>query len=203
MADAIGSQRGRPRDPDIERRIVDATLILYGETGWIGFTMDAVVRHAKVSKDALYRRWKSREALLADALRTRWDWVGTIDTGTLRGDLLALGTRLFATFTGPHGEAGLQLIVDARRFPRLADYAAPFQQMLVHEGRSIARHGVARGELPASVNPGLVLDLLSGAIINHVVSTPDHLRDRMAADSDAFIETIVSVILGGIQTLDR
>jgi len=65
--------RGRPRDPSIERRIFESAVELYGDLGWKGFSLDAVGRGAHVSKDALYRRWRSREALLEDALRMRWD----------------------------------------------------------------------------------------------------------------------------------
>ena len=34
--------RGRPADPDIERRVIAAALAVYGEVGWAGFTLDRV-----------------------------------------------------------------------------------------------------------------------------------------------------------------
>jgi len=95
------ARRGRPRDPLMEVRLLDAALEVYGQNGWLGFNLDAVARRAKVSKDALYRRWRTREALLADALRRRWDWVGGIDSGTIRGDLTELAERAFDMFAVP------------------------------------------------------------------------------------------------------
>ena len=38
--------RGRPADPDIERRVIAAALSVYGEVGWAGFTLDRVARRA-------------------------------------------------------------------------------------------------------------------------------------------------------------
>ncbi|MDQ4116617.1 MAG: TetR family transcriptional regulator, partial [Actinomycetota bacterium] len=35
---------GRPRDPEVDRRIADAAVDLFGRTGWSGFSMDAVAR---------------------------------------------------------------------------------------------------------------------------------------------------------------
>src|SRR3954451_6894721 len=67
-SEATGAgSRGRPADPDIERRVVAAALMVYGEVGWAGFTLDAVARRAPVGKAALYRRWPTKEALLLAA----------------------------------------------------------------------------------------------------------------------------------------
>lgn len=194
--------RGRPRDPEIERRIFDAALSLYGTMGWLGFTMDAVARTAKVSKDALYRRWKSRDALLGDALVQRWNWVSTIDCGTVRGDMLELGARTFETFAGPYGEVALQLRADSRRHPEVRAFAEPYREMLVHQGRGIVRRALERGDLPPGTNPGLMMDLLIGSIVNHIISTPNRLREAMLANGEAFIRDLVDIVLAGIRTMD-
>src|ERR1700731_4692469 len=60
--------RGRPADPDIERRVIAAALSVYGEAGWAGFSLDRVARRAPVGKAALYRRWPTKEDLLLAAL---------------------------------------------------------------------------------------------------------------------------------------
>jgi AcrR family transcriptional regulator len=191
--------RGRPRDPDIEARILDAAIDLYGRLGWQGFSLEAVARGARASKDALYRRWKSRESLLEDALRKRWSWVSTIDAGDIRADLLLLAGRTFDTFAGPYGEAALQLRSDVRRFPEVRAFAEPYRGMLVQQGRGIVRRAIDRGELPADAKPGLIMDLLVGGITNHIVSTPPHLRARMLENAAAFVATMVDVVLQGVQ----
>jgi len=181
--------------------VLSAALALYGRAGWQGFNLDAVARGAEVSKDAMYRRWKSRDALLADALRERWTWVAAIDTGTIRDDLLALTARTFETFTGAYGEVALQLRADVRRFADVAAFADPYRAMMVQQGRAIVRRAIARGELPARANPGVILDLLVGGVVNHVISTPPPLRERMLAEVDVFITMIVDVVLQGTRSV--
>ena len=194
--------RGRPRDPAIEARIFDAALLLYGRQGWLGFSLDAVARGARVSKDAMYRRWKSRDTLLQDALYRRWDWVSTIDAGNVRDDLLALGARTFDTFAGPYGDVALQLRADARHFAEVRAFADPYRELMVRHGRAIVRRAIRRGDLPPAANPGLIMDLLVGSITNHVISTPRRLHETMIAGGPVFVATMVELVLAGVyQTL--
>lgn len=198
IADEPAAARGRPRDPQIELRIFDAALTLYGRQGWLGFSLDAVARGARVSKDAMYRRWKTRETLLRDALHQRWDWVADIDKGDVRGDLLELGARTFDTFAGAYGEVALQLRADARRFPEVRGFAEPYRELMVQQGRGIVRRAIDRGDLPRAANPGMIMDLLVGSIVNHIVSTPLRLRESMVSNGPTFIRTVVDVVLAGV-----
>ncbi len=198
IGEARPSGRGRPRDPQIEARIFDAALDLYGRQGWLGFSLDSVARGARVSKDAMYRRWKTREALLHDALHQRWDWVATIDEGNVRSDLLLLATRTFDTFAGPYGEVALQLRADARRFSEVRAFAEPYRELMVHQGRGIVRLAIQRGDLPQAANPGMIMDLLVGGIINHIISTPRRLRDAMLEDRPHFVRRMVDLVLAGV-----
>src|SRR6516162_8017145 len=91
---------GRPRDPDVDRRIAQAALDLFADAGWAGFAMEAVARRAGVGKASLYLRWNSKEALLADALTLRLARVTDVDTGTLRGDLVELATQMLDIYAG-------------------------------------------------------------------------------------------------------
>jgi AcrR family transcriptional regulator len=85
-------QRGRPRDPQTRQAILDAALKLVAELGYDRTTVDAIATQAGVSKPTLYRRWPhGKPELVADAIRERRAETGrTPDTGSLRGDLLAL-----------------------------------------------------------------------------------------------------------------
>lgn len=60
---------GRPRDPDLESRALEATLAVFGEKGWTGLTIEEVSSRARVGKSSIYLRWKDKETLLAAALR--------------------------------------------------------------------------------------------------------------------------------------
>ena len=60
---------GRPRDPDLEERALEATLAVFGEKGWTGLTIEEVSSRARVGKSSIYLRWQDKETLLAAALR--------------------------------------------------------------------------------------------------------------------------------------
>lgn len=85
---------GRRRDPSLDALIMKASLEILAEAGYNGMTVDSVAERAKIGKAALYRRWKSKEDLVIDSIsymkRSQVDLEKLPDTGTLRGDLLAL-----------------------------------------------------------------------------------------------------------------
>src|SRR5690348_1471444 len=114
---------GRPRDPEVDRRIAQAALDLFGEAGWAGFAMEAVARRAGVGKASLYLRWNSKEALLSDALT----WLARIadaDTGTLRGDLVELATQMLDIYAGDTSRVSLRLELEAAAIPGVAVHYA-------------------------------------------------------------------------------
>lgn len=82
----------RRRGEALEHALLDAAWSELTEKGYAQFTMDAVAARAGTSRPVLYRRWSDRHELLQAAikhavLRTDLD---TPDTGSLRGDVLAL-----------------------------------------------------------------------------------------------------------------
>lgn len=85
---------GRKRDPARDVAILEATIEVLAEVGFSGLTMDLVAAQAKAGKATLYRRWPSKAELVLDAVtrmkQSQVDLAQMPDTGTLRGDLLAL-----------------------------------------------------------------------------------------------------------------
>jgi AcrR family transcriptional regulator len=88
------SARGRKRDDSRDIAILNAALDVLAESGYDGMTMDMVALRAKAGKATMYRRWQSKAELVVEAVahlkRIQVDAAGLPDTGTLRGDLLAL-----------------------------------------------------------------------------------------------------------------
>lgn len=87
-------QRGRKRDHTRDDDILNSTLDVLAEVGYGGMTMDMVAARAVAGKATIYRRWSSKEDLILDAVahmkRKQVDLESLPNTGTLRGDLLAL-----------------------------------------------------------------------------------------------------------------
>lgn len=85
---------GRPRDDRLDSALLRAAQELLAEVGYDRLSMEAVAARAGAGKAAAYRRWKGKAELVVDAVRTL-EWKAEApDTGTLRGDLLALA-RVF------------------------------------------------------------------------------------------------------------
>ena len=89
-----GARGGRKQDSSRDAAILDATLEVLADVGFEGLTMDLVAQTARAGKATLYRRWPSKSELIRDAVRrlksSQVDVEDLPDTGTLRGDLLAL-----------------------------------------------------------------------------------------------------------------
>lgn len=198
MASSAGSPaRGRPRDVSIEARVFDAAMAVYAEGGWAAFSFEAVARRSGVGKASIYRRWPGRGELLRQTFEARWLAVTKIDTGNLRGDLRALARMVAETLTGPFSGAHPRISLDLAEHPELLAFLRPYAEATIAQGRHIIRRAIARGELSASVNPGLIMDLVVGGVTNHVRTTPHRLRQAMLAKIEGFIDSMVEVVLTG------
>jgi AcrR family transcriptional regulator len=60
--------RGRPRDPTLDTAILTATLDLFVAYGITGMSIEQVAKRAGVGKPTIYRRWTTKEDLVADAI---------------------------------------------------------------------------------------------------------------------------------------
>lgn len=176
----------------------EAAIRLYADTGWVGFNFDAVAKRAGVGKAALYRRWSSRGELLQDTFQARWYLIDRIDTGSLRGDLIALGRMSADIVTGPYGRAAQHIVVDVPRHEEVLTSTTRYRESTVRQARAIVRRAQARGEIADAIKPGLLIDLVVGAVANRVQTTPERLRPTMIATMDAFLQDVVDVVLRGI-----
>ncbi len=194
--------RGRPRDPDLEDRVFDTAIALYAAGGWSAFTFEAIARESGVGKSSLYRRWPDRGSLLADTFEARWIRVQQIDTGTLRGDLTELAEMMFANLTGENSGVDRWTSLDATTHPEVRAAIAPYKQHTVLQARAITHRAAARGEVSKSLNAGLLMDIVVGAVTNHVATTPNQLQKAMLKKKRAFVENLIDVVLKGVDARD-
>jgi AcrR family transcriptional regulator len=190
-----GGQRGRPRSQEADRAILNATVELLADRGLAAMSIEEVAARAGVGKTTIYRRWPSKGLLALDAFVTSFREEQPLpDTGTLRGDLLsALTAWVRAVTQTPMGTMLSSLIAEAQHDPELRGaWRDRVIEPLRRQHRIMLERAVARDEIPASVDTEVVLDLFFGAaehrlLLGHLPMT------------DAFIGTVVDVILGGIQ----
>lgn len=97
-------RRPRRRGPALDEAIFQAVLDELAEVGYARLTMEGVAQRARAGKASLYRRWPTRIELVMDAVYSRLpDPSAPPDTGSLRGDLLALLRANAEALAGPAG----------------------------------------------------------------------------------------------------
>jgi AcrR family transcriptional regulator len=190
-----GGQRGRPRSQEADRAILTATLDLLGSRGLAAMSIEEVAARAGVGKATIYRRWSSKGLLALDAFVTSFQEQQPLpDTGTLRGDLIAALTAWVRAVTlTSMGPMLTGLVAEAQHDEELrAGWRDRVLEPLRSQHRIMLDRAIARGEIPATVDQEVVLDLFFGAAQHRLLL--GHLPL-----SDDFIREVVDVILDGIR----
>jgi AcrR family transcriptional regulator len=65
--------RGRKRDASIDARIIEVATRHLSDRGFEAVSLAAIAEEAGTTRQALYRRWPSKEALLSDVIRSGAD----------------------------------------------------------------------------------------------------------------------------------
>ncbi|MGJ5834045.1 TetR/AcrR family transcriptional regulator [Streptomyces ossamyceticus] len=154
----------RRRGAVLERAILDAALDQLSTVGWNGLTMEGVAAGAQTGKAAVYRRWPSKEDLVADALQAglpRFDEAP--DRGNVRDDLLELCRQAREAMFSRPGFALRSVIhecdtLQAERFHTviIEGVVEPTVKLL----REVMERGIKRGEVRSDAANGYVLDAI-------------------------------------------
>jgi len=167
------SKLGRKRDHTRDPEILEAALDVLAETGYDGMTIDMVAARAKAGKATLYRRWPSKAELVVDAVacmkRGDTDLDSLPDTGTLRGDLVAM----VRTPTLQDSERKLRIMAGlvsmVSRSPELADaLKAAVVEPRATANRMLMQRAIERGEISSDCDID-ALSLVSHAMVSHRV----------------------------------
>jgi len=195
-ATAETPRRGRPRSEKARHAILDAAAELLLLRGLGAVSMDAVAERAGVSKATIYRWWPSKEMLALDALL---DWAASTapprDTGSLRGDVLALIRPWVREIRRrPFGPVIAAFVNKAQADPEFADaYRTHFVEPRREAMRAVFARAAERGEVPADLDVEVALDLIYGAVYHRLLHGHAKLTDRFARD-------VVDLALNGILT---
>ncbi|OZM74359.1 TetR family transcriptional regulator [Amycolatopsis antarctica] len=182
---------GRPRDARRESEILAVVTALLAERGYEGVTFEEVARRAGASKATLYRRWAGKRDMVVAAVKAgpaRRDGPDEIDTGSLRGDLLALCRRLVRSMCSADAQAAVLLLQAGLEDPELCE---EIERAVGPTGArlpaTVIEAAVRRGELPEGVHPFPYEEVTGAAIL---------LRRLNALEIDTgYLEALVDSIL--------
>jgi AcrR family transcriptional regulator len=179
----------RRRGAELERAILDAAWEQLTAEGYEHFTIDTVAARAQTSKPVLYRRWKTRDDLLRATVRHRGvaDPAPDPDTGTLRGDLLALLTHANST-RSPMAALVSSMLGSYynQTGPTPAELRDEFMGQRGSAVEKVVSRAVKRGEVdPARLTPRII-DLPFALFRNEMMMTlkpvPDHVLRQIVDD---------------------
>jgi len=181
--DAPGKSRnlrnavGRPRSPTVDQAILQAALELFIEHGVAGASIEKIARRAGVAKTSIYRRWSSREALLAQAIevfRNATGYTTDLLDRTPPRDFVKLLIEACEIIARPEiRKLMARLVGSMPDYPMLIEvyretYFLPRRLAFV---RALQRVQAA-GLLPRNMDLEILADMLSGALMYHLLMLP-------------------------------
>ncbi|MBV8883599.1 MAG: TetR/AcrR family transcriptional regulator [Chroococcidiopsidaceae cyanobacterium CP_BM_RX_35] len=174
MSDTAKKPLGRPRSVQSHRAILQATVELLAEVGFERISIDAIATRAGVGKTTIYRRYKAKAELVADAIENLREEVVIPDTGNLWGDIDALIDNAAKITLSPLGRQTVAMIVSsASSNPEFAQvYWTKYLQPRRQAFAVVLERAKARNEIQANLDPALVFDLMSGIMFYALVFQP-------------------------------
>jgi AcrR family transcriptional regulator len=153
-----------------EKAVLSAVIGLLGELGYEGMTMDAVAARAHASKTTIYKRWPGKPQLVRAAVDgyVTGRLTAGADTGSLRGDLIAVMQAMASHLTAEFLAMMSGLVHAMRADPELAAALRPHLGIGHEAALLIVSRAASRGELPAGADAELA-DLAHEVIEAHVL----------------------------------
>jgi AcrR family transcriptional regulator len=163
---------GRPRSKEADAAILGAALELLIERGVEATSIEQVARRAGVTRATVYRRFPDKTQLLIAAVETAYG--NPPKTPRIR-DVEQLVAGWAHVLTDPRQRRLLRRLYGAiEDNPELARaYHDQFGQHRDQARREVLEHARDRGQLPADSDPDILVDLLTGAVWQHLAARPD------------------------------
>jgi AcrR family transcriptional regulator len=167
----------------VRSSVLTAALEELAAVGFAAFSVDGVAARAGVHKTTVYRRWRTRENLLLEAMLERGrEHVPIPDTGSLRSDLLAYGRAIVASLRTPESEAAVRAVASiGDRGSAIAKASRAFWSARFELTGEIVARAVARNEIPAGVDPQIVVEAVVAPIYFRLLLNADELDPRFLA----------------------
>jgi AcrR family transcriptional regulator len=179
------------RGAAIVERVRAATIQEIARVGYRALRVEDVAARARVNKTTVYRRWPEKAALLRDALDGMTATaLAPPDTGSLRGDLCALGRAFAGLASSCQGQSIVRMLFAEGFDPEVADIKKSMRKRHQDAPGGIIPSAIARGDLAPDVDDKLLLGTFLGAIHHRIFFLTE-------AAGPEFVEALVDLLLAG------
>jgi len=178
---------GRPRSREADSAILAAALDLLLERGVEATSIEQVARRAGVTRATVYRRFPDKSQLLIATIEAAYgDPPATPEIRDVEHLLTGWGHAL----ADPRQRRLLRRLYAAiDDLPELArSYRTRFGEHRDRARRQVLEQARERGQLPPDTDPDVLLDVLTGAVWQHLASRPD---TSTAADVEQFLRAVL------------
>lgn len=158
--------RGRPRQAELDRRILEAALLLLSEGGYAHLSLEDVATAAHTTRATIYLRYASKAALVADAIMHARGASGLPKpSGNLRQDLVTQLEHFRASMETPYSLAIIgSALAEERATPELL---ATLREHIVRSRRemlhALLHEAQTRNELAPQAHIELAVSQLVGS----------------------------------------
>ncbi len=194
MSNQINSPSGRPRSIHADQAILQATLDLLAEVGYQSMSIEAIASRAGVGKTTIYRRYTSKEELVADAIESLRDDLAIPDTSSFWGDMDILIENAAKKIDSPLGRQTLALIIStASSNPQFAEvYWTKYIKLRREAFSKVLERAQSRGEIHKDADVDLIIDLVSGSLYYALIFKPT------TEPVEAYMRRTMNLLLKGI-----
>ncbi len=164
--------RCRRRGAALETAIYEAVLQELSTVGFGAMTIEGVAAAARTGKAAIYRRWPSKEELVADTLDNVLPAMNLPpDTGSVRGDLAETFTVLMEMMASPAGGA-IQALMGELGHDH--DYITTLHERVLAPRKAIMMEillrGVARGDVRPDAVKAVVVEAGPALLVHRLLT---------------------------------
>ncbi|MFB2877071.1 TetR/AcrR family transcriptional regulator [Floridanema aerugineum] len=174
MNDVSKKSPGRPRSARSHQAMLRATLELLAEVGFEAMSIEAIATRAGVGKTTIYRRYRSKEELVADAIESMREEVLIPDTGNLWSDIDAIIENAAQITLNPLGRQTVAMIISSASSN--ANFAQIYWTKYLQPRRKafaiVIERAKTRKEVQEDLDPGLVFDAMSGIMLYALIFPP-------------------------------
>lgn len=188
----VGARTGG-RSERVVHDVLEATIDELARVGYAALRMEDVAARAGVAKTTVYRRWPTKAELVEAAVREAARIDDPIpDTGTLRGDLVELVQVNVGRLALPRARALGRLVTNEGGDPDVDRLARKLRDDKRAAHARVLERAKERGELPAEVDAGLVIEVLFAPLVARAL----RFGEKPTVEQ---IERVIDLVLRGAE----
>jgi AcrR family transcriptional regulator len=189
-SDASAAKVGRPRSTQMHSVIRDAVLDSVNDGATLSsLSLAAIAQDTGISRNSIYRRWKSKEQIYSDVLKSMRRQVPDLNEQSARENLIEILT-VTRVGSGEQRELRMEqaIVAEEQNFSDLyeqylAEIVAPLQTAMKLAIRRGKETGEIRTDIDEELLSGVLISVASSRTLSATVGSPDFaLANRRIVD---------------------